>query len=422
MGQGKAINSVPIVEARDTLVRVREDVEMIMKNIPSLKSDLIAIFNAANIRFPEGRVADNYKEVLKGLDPTRLILGMPPTGLVLSGGGQRGGASNVAVAYAALRTRMIRVLPLGYREQTSTTNTYVQGDDYVDDKLRAYTVVDEYIVTKEDATTFDVFFADDGSQPIDATQADYMRKRYMLLQFDMLRQKYEQFNDTFSRSETRVGEDDAGLVAVDIDDTDTDTATARAGTQYADDLATISNTLQVIGSVLTAFTPANVKAYYDGGLVPSSLADIPTALAESRRLLFAMFPAAILTLPASNQQTLFGLSEYWENIVLSAAAARLAGTQFALATIVNGAQVLTEQGLLLQTAIRDAVANQDEAVPIDPAEVNARVATALTTWLTERRIRSDLIVGDVTLRLRTAQVPRGGRRKTHRRRGLPKLV
>lgn len=418
MGQGKAINSVPIVEARDTLVRVREDVEMIMKNIPSLESDLIAIFNAANIRFPEGRVADNYKEVLKGLDPTRLILRMPPTGLVLSGGGQRGGASNVAVAYAALRTRMIRVLPPGHQEQTSTTNTYAQGDDYVDDKLRPYTVVDEYIVTKEDATTFDVFFADDGSQPIDPAQVDYMCKRYMLLQFDMLRQKYEQFNDTFSRSETRVGEDDAGLVAVDIDDT----VTARAGTQYADDLATISNTLQSIGSVLTAFTPANVKAYYDGGRVPSSLADIPTALAESRRLLFAMFPAAILTLPADNQQRLFGLSEYYANIILSTAAARLARTENAVAKIDNGAQVLTKQGVLLQTAIQDAVAYQDEAVPIDPAVVNTRVATALTTWLTERGIPPGPLVAEIGLRLDTAQRPRGGRRKTHRRRGLPKLV
>ena len=134
-----------------------------------------------------------------------------------------------------------------------------------------------------------------------------------------------------------------------------------------------------------------------------------------------MFPLAVLTIPADNEQKLFGLPERYENIVLSTAAARLAGTRFALATIVNGAQVLTEQGVLLQTAIRDAVANQDEAVPIDlrPAVVNARVSTALTTWLGERGIASGPLVYEIGQRLTTAQSGRG--RKTHRRR-LPKLI
>lgn len=416
LGQGRAPNSVPIVEARDTLVRVREDVEMIMKNIPGLTLSLKQIFNPT-LQLPEGRVADNHKEVLKGLDPTRIVLGLPSYGTPLAGGGRRGGGSNIPIAYAALRTRMIRVLPPGYPEQTSTTNTYVQGDDYVDDKLRAYTVVDEYIVTKEDATTFDVFFADDGSQPIDAAHVDYMCKRYMLLQFDMLRQKYEQFTDTFSRSETRVGEDDAGLVAVDIDEP----ATARAGTQYTDDLVTIGSTLQSIGAVLEAFTPENVNAYYNGRRVPSRLDDIPAAFVRCKRLLLAMFPLAVLTIPADNQQRVFPLSERYENIVLSTAAARLAGTRFALATIVSGAQVLTEQGVLLQTAIRDGVANYDEPVLIDlrPEVVNARVLTALTTWLTERGIEPRLIVYEIGQRLTTAQSGQG--RKTHRRR-LPKLI
>jgi len=442
LGQGRAPNSVPIVEARDTLVRVREDVELIVKNIPSLTESLQQIFNPTQLVLPDGRVGDNHREVLKGLDPTRLILGMSPTGVVLSGGGQRGGGPNIAAAYAALRTRMIRVLPPGYPEKTSTTNTYVQGDDYVDDKLRVYTVVDEYIVTKEDATTFDLFFADDGSQPIDPAQVEYICKRYMLLQFDMLRQNYEQFIDTFSRSDTRRGEDDAGFVAVDTDDP----ANVRAGTQHADNLATIRSTLHSIGSVLAAFTYANVKAYYGGAREPSGVDNIPSAFTECKQKFIGMFPFKPVALTEQAQQIIAQIDGQIEASRTYAAG----GIVLLILTEINGffrPLLSEEEKTTLSKTLEDAVIggilsqvntyDQPGDTPlVDWDKVGEYVRRQFYIWLLQAgrpeqgsagvRIQNTIKMnGEVWLQRAVAAAAqaqqRQGGRKTHRRR-LPKLI
>jgi hypothetical protein len=419
---GRAPTSATMVEARDILLGIREDIELI-RNKGTVSDDILRQLLTPTFAIPDGRQGDNHRAVLSGLDPIRLIIPSAPSGQA-GGGGQRGGAT-LDDLFNALCTRKILLIPMGTPEVTSRTNVYVQGDDYVDDKLRVYTVVDEYIVTREDDPIFTMFF--DLPQELPETpQVMYICRRYMLLQFDILRQKYEQFTETFSNSETRVGEENVGLVALDTDD-----GTIRSGTQQDDNLKEMSYVIQLILSTLRGFSFQAVQTYYrnarleavTGRPIESPVIDIPAAIGQCRIVFAGMFPAAVATIPASNDQNFFGLSEYYENIILTTAGARLAGSMFAVTTVVDGAQFLTEQGVLLQTAIVDAVANQDEAVPIDPEAVNTRVATSLTAWLTERGIPSGPLVDEISQRLATAQTqrPRGGR-KTHRRRGLPKLV
>jgi hypothetical protein len=429
LGQGRAPNSVPIVEARDTLVRVREDAAMIVKNISSLTSALQQIFSPTQLVLPEGRVSDNHKEVLKGLDPTRLVLGLPPYGTPPAGGGQRGGGLNVAIAYTALRTRMIRVLPPGYQEQTSTTNTYVQGDDYVDDKMRAYTVVDEYIVTKEDAETFDVFFADDGSQPIDPAQVEYICKRYMLLQFDMLTQNYEQFKDTFSADDIPKGWDDHGLVALDED------GAILPGTQLDDNLQTLTKTLQSIDFVMRNFTPTSVAAYRNGTRVDIAAAmtaeTIATELGKLKASFIGLFPSPVFNPIADNDQKIFRFSEYYANLVLTLIDRELRNSRPVQTPISDGTQ-LTPEGAALYQQMVAYLRTNDESVPITSSIMIRQILTAAMSWITSNRPGANAaniqLVLTQQLQIAQANVARlglpsgGGRRKTHRRRGLPKLI
>ena len=438
---GRNPKSVEVVEARDILLGIRGDVQLMISNGIVSNADITKLLSPTNpgiigqVLAPSGAFVDergkvNNDEVLSALVPIRLLV--PPA--AASGGvrigGQRGG--NLDNLYNALRTRKILLLPQGYSEVTSTPNTYVQGDDYVDDKLRAYTVVDEYIVTTEDGPTFDEFFKYDAPKLTSPVQVEYICKRYMLLQFDRLRRRYEQFKDTFYETDTGAIEDGSIVKS----------------TKYDDDRIAMLSDLNALYYTITNLSFQSAKAYndYDDSAVPPSLlpGDINDGLAKCKRHIFAWFLPAVLTITSDNEQKVFELSEYYANIILTTAAASLAGTPFALVrTVEGGGWALTEQGLLLQTAIRDAVANanQDEDVPINPEEVNARVATGLTSWLTPRGIPSGPLVYAIDQRLTTArreaaeaaarraaaqqqaqaqQQWRGGR-KTHRRR-LPKLI
>jgi hypothetical protein len=427
---GRAPNSVAIVEARDTLVRVREDVEMIVKNVPALVQILRDIFSRGFA--PTLREETNYGEVLKGLNPTRLVLGLPPYGTPPAGGGQRGGGLNIAIAYTALRTRMIRLLPPEYQEQTSTTNTYVQGDDYVDDKMRAYTVVDEYIVTKEDTETFDVFFADDGSQPIDPAQVEYICKRYMLLQFDMLTQNYEQFKDTFSADDIPKGWDDHGLVALDED------GAILPGTQLDDNLRTLTKTLQSIDFVMRNFTPTSVAAYRNGTRVDIAAAmtaeTIATELGKLKASFIGLFPSPVFNPIADNDQKIFRFSEYYANLVLTLIDRELRNSkpvQVGILTVENGVSQLTPEGAALYQQMVAYLRTNDESVPITSSIMSQQILTAAMSWITSTRPGANAanIQLVLTRQLQTAQAnvamlglpSGGGHRKTHRRR-LPKLV
>jgi hypothetical protein len=405
---GRAPNSVPIVEARDTLVRVREDVEMIMKNVPILIPRLRSIFYRPFSPSPREEV--NYGEVLKGLKPTQLVLGPPPpAGAPPAGGGQRGGAT-IDEVYDALRTRMIRLLPGDSIEFTSTTNTYKRGDDYIGEDMRAYTVVDEYIITKEDASTFARF---DERVPGDPDKSFYIKFRLALLQFDMLRQRYANFKDSFAES---LAPYIAPNGTVDPERTN-EIDIMEPGSQLYESIASIWNDLGVIFQALVPpGTPPLSKPFPAQAMVEDKFT-------ECRNLFIRKFPEARPDPVAQNAQNIYKFADYYASIVLTATNAALPRAYPIFTTRPDGVPVLTPRGEELSLVIQDAITSQNnEEVPVDVGTMNGQVVQALTRWLQLRvpAFSPDSLIGNVTLRLRTAQV-RGGR-KTHRRRGLPKLV
>ena len=400
---GRAPNSVAIVEARDTLVRVREDVEMIVKNVPAIVPSLREIFNRGFA--PTLREETNYNEVLKGLIPIRLILPPPPPpeGAPPAGGGQRGGATLDEV-YSALRTRMIRLLPLGSAEATSTTNTYKRGADYIGEDMRAYTVVDEYIITKEDIPTFQLF-EEDPANPM----SDYIKFRLYLLQFDMLRQRYANFNDSFVESVTpyinRQGiVDPERTNEIDI---------MEPGTQLYETSMSIWEEFRRINTSIGR--PVEYEVF------PGSAAT-DTAFEECRKWFVSKFVDIPVDAVTRNAQEIYRYSDYYAQIVLAATAAALPRT-LSIVTVKNGATVLNARGEDLSMVIRNAITSQnDEEAPIITATMNEQVVGALRKWLqfNAPAFVPDTLLGAVRQRLTTAQSGQG-RRKTHRRR-LPKLV
>ena len=151
------------------------------------------------------RVQSNHTEVLSALVPIQLSVNQ----LLLNqagGGRQKGGATGeqVNAILSALTKRTIRLIsfspPAGDDptpgEYTSRLNTYQQYKNYIDDDLRQYTVIDQYIITNDDLSTFDLFFNDFlGTEASDS--ANYICKRYLLLMYDNLRFEYDRWKDDY---------------------------------------------------------------------------------------------------------------------------------------------------------------------------------------------------------------------------------
>jgi hypothetical protein len=159
---------VEIVEAKEILLAVRDDLKQVVANgIPNLNALI-----RTNFTPPSERAKGNYDE----------ILSVMPLLAVLLPGPQRGGA-NGDVVYDLIRKRSIRVIPQGTQEFTSTVNFYTQGSQYIDEKLNAYTVADEYIVTKDDWEVFEAFF--ERPEQNDKAKADYVKAKFILLICDI---------------------------------------------------------------------------------------------------------------------------------------------------------------------------------------------------------------------------------------------
>ena len=462
---GRAPTSVAMVEARDILLGIREDIELILKN-GTVPPDVLLQMLTPPIVIPEGRQGDNHKAVLSGLEPTRLIvqtaprpapvaaveaapapvpaemgvedpdlslLPANPDDSQMRGGSQSGGADSTTV-FNALRTRKIRLLPMGSDEATSSMNTYVRGDEYVDESLNVYTVVDEYIITKEDIPTFQLL--EGGDDP----KMKYIQFRSLLLQFDTLRQKYERYIDSYYESATPYSSPNGN---VDGEKVFNESEADAPGTQLYEDKKRIWETLLDINGKSGAIPLSDVfpgdaktktafKECRDWFIVNTPKIDTPVDPEDAAR--------------SANEQKIYRFSDYYANIVLSTVAARPAGAP--ITAVVNGVQILTPEGDGLNRYLRDAITFQnDEGSPINRETMNQQVIEALRAWLTSQRpgVPSDPLLNEVALRLRTAtgdaaaqksrpvtpktkpigpkaalvKNPTGGR--THRRR-LPKLI
>ena len=159
--------SVEIVEAKEILLSVRDDLKQVLakNNAPNL-SALIR----TNFTPPTDRSQVNYDEILSVIPALRILLPGP----------QQGGG-NVETVYRAIRTRSIRVIPNDVNESTSTVNLYKQGSSFVDEKLNAYTVADEFIVTKDDLKVIESIFKDPRQTP----NTKYICRKYLLLVCDI---------------------------------------------------------------------------------------------------------------------------------------------------------------------------------------------------------------------------------------------
>ena len=474
---GRAPNSVPIVEARDTLVRVREDVEMIVKNVPALVQILRGIFGRGFA--PTLREETNYGEVLKGLNPTRLIL-PPPSGGARSGGGQRGGAT-VGKVFNALRTRMIRLLPSDTTEVTSTTNTYKRGNDYIGEDMRAYTVVDEYIITKEDIPTFQEF---DGGDPADS-RTKYIDDRLNLLQFDMLRQRYANFLDSFAESVVLYSDPDGKVDPERTNETDI----MEPGSQLYETMVSIWNEFRGIFEEL--IVSLRRPGFPDPAMPPElcpAQADVEIQFSRCRELFISIFSTqgAISQDAIKAQRIANGINrydDYYKQLAFNAVLPSLPGR---LVTVnPDRTQTPTPLGQNLLDVIQNAFLDQNDSDTVTEvrSKVDAqilRVATAVGNFVAVHRPTQDggpareaatrvgsLLTGGYKMQLIAqtaaeaaaeaaeaaaieAEAARidaaraaaaaaaeaaaaeerriheasmnGGRRKTHRRRGLPKLI
>ena len=170
---GRITKSVEIVEAKNILLSVRDDINQLLLNkiiTPDRISDLLKTsFEAPN---KDERSQTNYNE----------IMSVMPTLRILVPGPQQGGG-NVDVVYDLIRKRSIRVLPKFAEEFTSTVNVYKQGSQYIDEKLNAYTVSDEYIVTEDDLKVIESFIHN--QEGANQEKALYIRNKYLLLLCDI---------------------------------------------------------------------------------------------------------------------------------------------------------------------------------------------------------------------------------------------
>jgi hypothetical protein len=270
--------------------------------------------------------------------------------------------------------------------------------------MRAYTVVDEYIITKEDLPTFQLF-KEDPANPM----SEYIKFRLYLLQFDMLRQRYANFNDSFVESVTpyinRQGiVDPERTNEIDI---------MEPGTQLYETSMSIWEEFRMINTSIGR--PVEYEVF------PGSAAT-DTAFEECRKWFVARFGDIPVDPVTLNAQEIYRYSDYYAQIVITATAAALPRT-LSIVTVKNGATVLNARGESLSMVIRNAITSQnDEEAPIITATMNEQVVGALRKWLqlNAPAFAPDPLLDAVRQRLVTAQSGKG-RRKTHRRR-LPKLV
>lgn len=198
---GRITKSVEIVEAKEILLAVRDDLKQaVAKGIANISALFRTNFNPPpqQSRSSQERSQANYDE----------ILSVMPLLTVLLPGPQRGGA-NGDIVYDLIRKRSIRVIPRDTQEFTSTVNLYVQGSSYIDEKLNAYTVADEYIVTKDDLKIFEAFLQQPATD--DPNKAQYVIRKLYLLKCDIQLNKLFTLNGNSEALETG---DDPGILEV----------------------------------------------------------------------------------------------------------------------------------------------------------------------------------------------------------------
>jgi hypothetical protein len=190
---GRITTSVEVKEAKDILLECKSDILQLAGKMDGMLVDdsILRTFTGKT-----DKEQTNFDEITSVY--AALKIAFPPRRT----GGQRGGGltEDVNVAIAALSVRKINVLSpqstgsgagasTAIPEVTSTTNIYTLGGIYYDKRLHAYTVADEYIITKDDLPTFKLAFrgfnaAAPLSDDVISAKLRYISFRYLLKQLN----------------------------------------------------------------------------------------------------------------------------------------------------------------------------------------------------------------------------------------------
>lgn len=364
--------SVEIVEAKEIILSVRDDLKQVIAKgiVPNVSALIRTNFIPSN---PRGQ--GNYDEILSVM-PTLSILVPAPEDEEMKGG------ANVDTVYDLIRKRSIRVLPNNSQEFTSTVNVYKQGSQYIDEKLNAYTVSDEYIVTEDDLQVIDSFFK--RPEGVDQSKALYVSTKYLLLVCDI------QLNELFTlmgQSEPLTKGEDSG----NFED----------GTIQYEKLKNIWNRALQLEQ---AISRGNI---YDGATVvyhqrldtplPQNLDEIQAKLNAIRSFLIQQFP---LTTTSELQETItlqsIASSKYTETV-------KHAG-RYSLEIVqrlgISNEQERFELGSLIESAIQGRIldiVNSDEVSIYNGASVSQgaesvvdKVVEAVARWASVRRPKLNL--------------------------------
>ena len=370
---GRITKSVEIVEAKNILLSVRDDINQLLLN-KIITPDRISALLKTRFEAPnkDERSQTNYDE----------IMSVMPTLRILVPGPQQGGG-HVDAVYDLIRKRSIRVLPNNSQEFTSTVNVYKQGSQYIDEKLNAYTVSDEYIVTEDDLKVIESIFTN--SEVTDPSKALYVTAKYLLLVCDI------QLNELFKligQSEPLTKGEDSGNF--------------EAGTIQSETLRSIWNRALQLEQAIRG---ASAKTVYTQRLdtpLPQNPNDIEAKLNAIRTRLIEHFP--LDTNLQEVQETInlqsIASSKYTET-VKHAGIYREAITQRLLLPlgILRGNQVneqeSNELGSLIETALQGGIleiVNSDEVSPYNGALVSQgaesvvdKVVEAVALWASVRR-------------------------------------
>ena len=188
--KGRLAKTIGVTNAKDILKRVAEDIDQVLGKTPDFLLPLRTTPEDFGIPQAEENAYATFKEILSVMPALSLRLSRPKQ----KGGAQEGGGGleDLESAVAALTTTTVRVLGRDETEATSTVNIYKIGSLYYDRTLTGYTVVDEYIIRKEDLAAFDLAFkalvapgVTTSADPSVQSTIKSVCQRYLLLRVDL---------------------------------------------------------------------------------------------------------------------------------------------------------------------------------------------------------------------------------------------
>lgn len=280
---GRIAKSVEVTEAKNILLGVRDDIKQVLgKGFDFITPADIRGLVKREFKPANEKLQFNYTEILSVIPAIEAVISAQ------AGGAQYGGGYETTDdTIKAICTRSIRLLPPDSDEVTSTVNIYKLGDEYVDEKLRAYTVSDEFIVTADDLSAFNRYFQGIAGDPPAEQNAKGV---YICLKYALLRRDIE------STAIEKLKSESEGLELTG-DGSREDPGTFEEGSIGREELKHIYSCLAKLKSLTAGPTFfADIKSIYDNAyevIDPPAELNIVAAADETRQHLLQLFLAVV---------------------------------------------------------------------------------------------------------------------------------